>query len=116
MGLLIDDVAVDCVILDKTTVSDGLGGFTRVWVEGATFKAAFEYNASTEMLIAEKQGTERSYRIYIDKTLSLEYHDVFRRIEDGQVFRVTNDGTDRLTPPISTLGKRLIEVEKWVLT
>lgn len=112
---LMDSFASDCVVLTKTIVGEPFGGYNTVWVNGATFKASFEYLASTEMILAEKAGTSRTYRVYVDKTLNLEHHDVFRRLEDGQIFRVTNDGTDRHTPETSTLDKRLIEVEKWVL-
>lgn len=112
---LMDSFASDCVLLTKTTVKDGYGGYKQVWVDGITFPASFEYMASPEMIIAEKQGVARTYKAYVDKGLNLEYHEAFRRVSDGQVFRVTNPGTDRHTPETSTLDKRLVEVEKWVL-
>lgn len=112
---LMDSFASDCITLTKATVKDGYGGYATTWTDGATFPASFEYSASPEAIIAEKQGVTRTYKVYIDKRLNLEYHEAFRRIEDGQVFRVTNDGTDRNTPNSSTLDKRLVEVEKWVL-
>lgn len=112
---LMDSFASDCVLLTKTTIKDGYGGYKQVWSDGITFPASFEYMASPEMIIAEKQGVARTYRVYIDKSLDLEYHEAFRRVSDGQVFRVTNPGTDRHTPETSTLDKRLVEVEKWVL-
>ena len=65
--------------------------------------------------MAEQEGVSRTYRIYVDKTLSLDFHDVFRRKDNGQIYRVTNPGTDRKTPSFSLLNKRLIEVEKWEL-
>lgn len=112
---LMDSFASDCVMLIRTIVDDPFGGYETVWSEGVLFKASFEYYASAEIILAEKAGTSRAYRVYVDKTLALQYHDVFRRVEDGQIFRVTNDGTDRNTPESSNLDKRLIEVEKWVL-
>lgn len=112
---LMDSFASNCVLLTKTIVKDGYGGYRPVWADGVTFLASFEYMASPEMIIAEKQGVARTYKVYIEKDLDLEYHEAFRRVEDGQVFRVTNPGTDRYTPETSTLNKRLIEVEKWVL-
>lgn len=112
---LMDSFASDCVLLTKTTIKDGYGGYTQVWTDGITFPASFEYMASPEMIIAEKQGVARTYKVYIDKGLNLEYHEVFRRVSDGRTFRVTDPGTDRHTPEVSTLDKRLVEVEKWVL-
>lgn len=112
---LMDSFASDCVILTRTITKDGYGGYVVSWVEGISFPASFEYMASPEIIVAEKQGMARTYKVYIDKQLNFEYHDVFRRISDGQTFRVTNTGTDRNTPDTSALDKRLIEVEKWVL-
>lgn len=112
---LMDSFASDCVALTRAMVKDGYGGYTFVWTEGITFPASFEYSASPEMIIAEKQGVSRTYKMYVDKRLTLEYHDAFRRVSDGQTFRVTNTGEGRYTPETSTLDKRLIEVEKWVL-
>ena len=112
---LMDSFASDCVALTKTIVEDGYGGYSTAWVDGVTFPASFEYIASPEMILAEKQGTSRVYKVYISKSLNLEYHDAFRRVSDGTVFRVTNSGTDRHTPESSTLDKRLVEVEKWVV-
>ena len=112
---LMDSFASDCVALTRAIDKDGYGGYTSAWTDGVTFSASFEYSASPEMIIAEKQGVARTYKMYVDKRLTLEYHDAFRRVSDGQTFRVTNPGTDRHTPETSTLDKRLIEVEKWVL-
>ena len=38
--MLIDEMKEDCVMLDKHTVSDGMGGFSYEWTEGARFRAA----------------------------------------------------------------------------
>lgn len=112
---LMDSFASECVLLVKTTVKDGYGGYRTAWVDGVVFSASFEYMASPEVIIAEKQGVARTYRVYVSKSLDLEYHEAFRRVSDGQVFRVVNSGVDRHTPETSTLDKRLVEVEKWVL-
>ena len=112
---LLDEYRSECVMLTKTHTPDGQGGFTTAWQEGVHFSPAWEYESSPEMVVAEQQGVNRVYRIYVDKALNLDYRETFRRIEDGQVFRVTNPGTDRHTPNTSALNKRLIEVEKWEL-
>ena len=112
---LLDAYSNDCTLLTKTRSSDGQGGYTTVWVDGISFKAAWEYQSAPEVIIAEQQGTNRVYRIYVDKALDLEYHEAFRRESDGQIFRVTNPGVDRNTPASSNLDKRLIEIEKWEL-
>ena len=105
----------ECVLYTKSRTADGLGGYKTVYTEGASFFPAWEYESSAEMLVAEQQGTKRTYRIYVDKSLDLDYHETFKRLSDNQVFRVTNDGTDRETPAMSRLNKRLVEVEKYEL-
>lgn len=112
---LMDEYTSKCVSLTKTIVEDPVGGYAVKWVDGTQFDAAWEYESAPEIIVAEQEGVERTYRIYVDKTLGLDYHDAFRRVDNGQVYRVTNPGTDRHTPSFSRLNKRLIEVEKWEL-
>ena len=112
---LMDEYSVSCVLLVKTRSEDPVGGYTTVWTDGAQFSAAWEYESAAVMTVAEQQGVSRTYRIYVDKTLDLDFHEVFRRTDNGQIYRVTNPGTDRKTPSFSRLNKRLIEVEKWEL-
>ena len=112
---LMDEYSVSCVLLVKTRSEDPVGGYTTAWVDGAQFSAAWEYEGAAVMTVAEQQGVSRTYRIYVDKTLDLDFHEVFRRTDNGQIYRVTNPGTDRKTPSFSRLNKLLIEVEKWEL-
>lgn len=112
---LMDEYAVGCVLLVKKRTEDPVGGYTTEWTPGVSFTAAWEYESAPEITVAEQQGVARTYRIYVDKTLDLDYHEAFRRSDNGQIYRVTNPGTDRFTPSFSRLNKRLIEVEKWKL-
>ena len=112
---LLDEYAVECVTQVKTRVPDPVGGYNIRFIDGIAFAAAWEYESAPEIVVAEKQGVNRTYRIYVDKTLDLDYHEIFRRTDNGQYYRVTNPGTDRKTPSFSRLNKRLIEVEKWEL-
>lgn len=112
---LMDEYNAPCVLLVKTISPDPVGGYKTEWTDGAGFDAAWEYQSAPEIIVAEQEGVARTYRIYVDKTLNLDYHDAFRRTDNGQIYRVTNPGTDRNTPSFSRLNKRLIEVEKWEL-
>lgn len=112
---LMDEYNAECVLLVKTRVEDPVGGYKTAWQDGLHFQAAWEFQSAPEIIVAEQQGVARIYRIYVDKTLDLDYHEAFRRADNGQVYRVTNPGTDRKTPSFSRLDKRLIEVEKWEL-
>ena len=112
---LMDEYNIECTLLIKTRVDDPVGGYKHRWVPDVSFDAAWEYQSAPEIIVAEQEGVSRIYRIYVDRTLDLDYHEVFRRKDNGQTYRVTNPGTDRKTPSFSPLGKRLIEVEQWDL-
>lgn len=112
---LMDQYAVECVLLVKQRTDDPAGGYTTSWVDGIHFSAAWEYLNAPEITVAEQQGVSRVYNIYVDKTLQLDYHEAFRRTDNGMVYRVINPGTDRHTPATSRLNRRLIQVEQWQL-
>ena len=112
---LMDQYAVECVLMIKRRVDDPVGGYEIQWTDDAHFTAAWEYEGAAAITVAEQQGVARTYRIYVDKTLDLDFHETFRRTDNGQIYRVTNPGTDRITPSFSRLDKRVIEVEKWEL-
>lgn len=112
---LIDVMMEDCTMLDKRTVSDGLGGFTTEWVDGAEFRAAVVKDSTMAARVAEKQGVTELYTVTVDKGLSLQYHDVFRRQSDGAVFRVTSNIVDSETPSVATFQIGQVTAERWEL-
>lgn len=116
MGL-IEDWKEPCVLLEKKRISDGEGGWAETtWVEGAKFKASITLDTSTPAVIAERQGMAKIYRVTTDKNAMLDFHDVFRRVEDGQIFRVTSDGKDVQTPPNSAITPfSQVTAEEWAL-
>lgn len=113
---LIDDFMFDCVMLDKTTVSDGYGGYTATWREGAEFSAAITFDTSMQARTAEKAGVTSLYTVTTSRALTLEYHDVFKRVKDGKVFRVTSDGDDKYTPASAGLDMRQVSAEEFTLS
>ncbi len=112
---LIDVMMEDCVMLDKRTVPDGLGGFTHEWKEGAPFRAAVIKDSSLAARVAEKQGVTELYTVTVDKGLDLQYHDVFRRLSDGYTFRITSNITDSETPSVATFQIGQVSAERWEL-
>lgn len=102
-----------CVMMDKTTRPDGEGGIITSWVDGAEFEAAIVFDNSMEAKIAEKQGVTSLYTITTTKDIIFRYHDVFRRLEDGKIFRVTSDGDDKYTPSVATLNMRQVSAEEY---
>ena len=112
---LIDVMMEDCVMLDKRTVPDGLGGFVQVWQEGATFSGAVIKDTTLAARVAEKDGVTEVYTVTVDKGLPLQYHDVFRRLSDGLTFRVTSNIRDSETPSVSTFHIGQVTAERWDL-
>lgn len=112
---LLDEAMEKFIYLDKTTAPDGYGGTTTSWQEGAEFYAAIVFDTSMEARAADKQGVTSLYTITTRKNLTLEYHDVFRRLRDGKIFRVTSDGDDKHTPASANLDMRQVTAEEWSL-
>lgn len=113
--MLLDEYMDECVMLNKQTQADGYGGYTTTWADGATFPAAIVFDTSMEARTAEIQGVSSLYTVTTSRALVLEYHDVFRRIRDGKLFRVTSDGDDRYTPASAGLDMRQVTAEEWEL-
>lgn len=112
---LLQEAMTDCTMLDKRTQSDGRGGWITSWIDGAEFRAAIVYDSSIEARQAQAQGVTALYTVTTTKANNLQYHDVFRREEDGKLFRVTSDGDDRHTPPSASLNMRQVSAEEWAL-
>lgn len=114
---LLSEAMENCIMLDKRTVADGYGGYIPTWVDGASFQAAVTFDTSMEARIAEKQDVTSLYTITTNKAITLQYHDVFKRVSDGKIFRVTSsDGDDRFTPASANLNMRQVSAEEWSLT
>ena len=113
---LIESMMVDCLKMDKTSVSDGEGGWTTVWVEGAPFKAAIVRNNSLNAKVAEKQGVTEVYTVTTARGITLELMDVFKRVKDGAIFRVQSNAIDSETPDVASFQFEQVSAEKWKLT
>lgn len=112
---LLSEAMEQCVMLDKTTIADGYGGYKSVYVEGAEFKSAIVLDNSMQARQAEKAGVTALYTITTSRALNLQYHDVFKRISDDKIFRVTSDGDDKKTPRSASLDMRQVSAEEWEL-
>ena len=113
---LLSEAMENCRMLDKRTTADGYGGYITSWVEGAEFQAAIVLDNSIEARLAEQQGVTALYTVTTKKAINLQYHDVFKRLADSKVFRVTSDGDDKHTPKSASLNMRQVSAEEWVLT
>ena len=82
--MAVQDYFTDFCMLDKRTVSDGMGGVTPTYTEGAKFKAGISTNQSNEAKIAYQQGLKVMYTLVFMPTITLENGD---RIPISRTFR-----------------------------
>lgn len=114
--MLYQQYMTPCVRLIPKTVPDGEGGYLTQWTEGEVFDAAIVLQDSSEGRRAETEHLKRFFTVFTDKKLRLTHQDVFRRISDQQVFRVTSEGCDRQTPACASFSLAQVTAEGWELT
>lgn len=113
---LLDSMMEKCAIMNHIRLDDPYGSSTDTWSQGATFDATIIKNSTTEALIAEQQGVSELFTVVVYKGFALDYHDVFKRLSDGQIFRVTSNVKDSEAPEVSSVQIAKVTAEKWVLT
>ena len=111
---LIDTFKVPCTLVEKTRVSDGEGGWVTQWADSVKFEAAIVLDSSINARIAESQGVTGVYTVTTDRKVIMEFHDVFRRDSDSQIFRVTKVLDP--TPGVATFQFNQVQAEEWSLT
>jgi hypothetical protein len=113
--MLLDSMMEKCRIMNHVRLDDDYGGYTDTWTEGASFDATIIKNSTTEAQIAEKQGVSELFTVVVKKGFTLSFHDVFKRVSDGQIFRVTSNVKDSEAPEASSVKIAKVTAEKWVL-
>jgi hypothetical protein len=105
----------ECQLYEKRRVPDGEGGWDTQYVEGMKFMAAITYDNTLNARVAEKEGMMALYTVTTDKAMPLAYHDVFRSLDDGKVYRVTSRGKDKQTPAMASFQVSQVAAEEWTL-
>ena len=112
---MMQDWVTSCTLPEKTRIPDGEGGWDTSWSDGAKFDAAIAHASSIEARVAESEGMASTFTVWTEKGITLEFHDVFRRDSDGQVFRVTSQGGDEQSPDRATFDLTHVSAERWEL-
>ena len=112
---LLDEAMENCVMIDKRTASDGYGGVDTSYVDGAPFICATTLDTSTQARVAQQQGVNNLYTATTKKNVNLQHHDIFKRLRDNKIFRITSDGDDKKTPNSAGLDMRVYSCEEYVL-
>lgn len=113
--MLYETMMVDCIMMDKLSVPDGMGGFNPSWTEGAPFRAAIVKLDTSNVKIAEKQGMSEMFKVTVKRGIQLDFHDVFKRVEDGAIFRVTSRTKDSESPKVASFQMGQVDAERWEL-
>lgn len=112
---LYEEMMDSCVKLDRSTAPDGLGGFTNEWTQGDSFMAAIVKTDTDGTKLADKQGVAETYTVTVDKGVALGFHEVFKRLRDSAIFRVTSNIRDSETPARSSFQIGQVSAEIWEL-
>ena len=112
---LLQEAMTDCIMLDPKHVDDGYGGFIVTYEESVPFQCAIVKDTSMQARVAEKDGVSSLYTITTEKKITLLYHDVFKRLSDNKIFRVTGDSTDKETPKSAYLDMKQVSAEEWII-
>lgn len=109
---LLDDFARDCVLMEKTRVPDGEGGYVVEWAEGAAFVNYYTLDTSMEARRAEKEGVTSLYSALVRIDFPIEYNDYFRDKTTGLTYRVTSNPEERLAPKSSSFDLKYFTAER----
>lgn len=112
---VMNDWVTTCTLQEKTRVPDGEGGWATTWVDGMKFQAAITHASSIEARVAESEGMASTFTVWTEKGTTLDFHDVFVRDNDGQVFRVTSQGGDEQSPDTASFSLQHVSAERWKL-
>lgn len=112
---LLDDFARPCALMEKTRVSDGEGGYTTTWTDGAEFMNYQALDTSMEARRAEKEGVTSLYSALVDKAVPIEYNDYFKDLQTGQTYRVTSNPSDKEAPKSASFNLKFFTAEKRTL-
>lgn len=113
--MLLDDYGRKCILLEKTNVPDGFGGYETVWKDGLAFENYQTLESSMEARMAEKQGVTSVYNALVKRDLPIEYHSVFRDTTTGETYRVTSDPSDKQAPKSASFDLKFFTAERWAL-
>ena len=104
-----------CVLMGTVRERDEEGGWNTVWREGRRFAAAIVMDNTLQARVAESEGMTSTYTVTARKGTHLRFHDVFKRLSDGKVFRVTANAVDKETPEAATFQFEQVAAESWEL-
>lgn len=101
--------------MTPTRTSDGEGGTTTTWANGASILAAVVPKSMPQIILGEKQVLGRQYAVTAPRGTALLFHEVIKRASDSRVFRITSASADLATPINAGLAYEQSTAEDWSL-
>ena len=92
------------VLVDKKQIPDGMGGIKTTLEDGEKFLALLSTDSSTSARIAEQQGFKSIFTVFVAKDLKLKFDQVIKRSRDDQLFVITSNPDDKMTPKMSRMN------------
>lgn len=116
MSYMVYDAMEPVVLLERNRVADGEGGLMSTpWEETAQFVANITLDTTMNARRGEAEGVTSVYTVTVPVNAALQIYDVFKRLSDGKIFRVTSDPLDVVTPKNSSFQFAKFTAEKWTL-
>lgn len=113
MSLLINSMT-NAVKVNISSQRDGYGGTKQVWQDGEVFLASFVKDSSNEIESADLKRSRSTYTIITNRDISLNFHEIVKRVSDSKLFRITSNGLDNCTPDTANLNMRVVTAEEYV--
>lgn len=115
MGTVMQGYVKEFCFMERSRTADGVGGFVSTWTEGERFEAVERHDTTVEAQIAEQNATASTYTLYLNKGVPLSFPDYIKRMEDDQIFQVTSNAGDKVTPAESGMDLQCVLCKKAVL-
>ena len=117
MKNLLFDAMETCVKMEQALIDGPGGGYISTgWKDVLIFSAFVRKESAPEITIAEQQGVKEMFTVTVPSDVTLAYHDVFRRVSDGAIFRLVSNTNDGQTLEASSVPIAKANCERWVLT
>lgn len=111
---ILGNEAKSYIFMNKNKIKDGYGAQKEIYVPGFEFEAAVVVPQNIQTEIAKKDGITSIYRVATDKSVYLDFGDVFKDKETGETYRVTTKSNIE-TPETSSMDIRTCSAEEWVI-
>lgn len=109
--MLFEEFFEPCVKIVESKAPDGQGGHHTTAEDGEEFTAAVILNASNEATVAASERMRRTYTVTAPIGTNLGFYEQFKRVSDGQKFRVLSVPNDQTTPSRATFGFEQVQAE-----